>query len=57
MQCFDDLSELEFYGIFESENARALEFQMTRCYGKSYCKSEEEIRKFIDDHYLMILYN
>ena len=30
---------------------------MSRCYGKSYCKSDEEIREFINDHVVFILYN
>ena len=30
---------------------------MSRCYGKPYCKSDEEIREFIKDHVVFILYN
>ena len=30
---------------------------MTRCHGKSYCKSDEEIREFIDDHIMFTIYN
>ena len=30
---------------------------MSRCYGKPYCKSDEEIREFINDHVVFILYN
>ena len=48
MECFDDLSDLEFYGILKSENAKILQISLTRCYGKSFCKSDEEIRDFID---------
>ena len=57
MQCFDDLSKLEFHGIYKSENARTLRVALSRCYGKPYCKSDEEIREFIDEHSVHILYN
>ena len=30
---------------------------MSRCYGKPYCKSDEEIREFINDHVVFIIYN
>ena len=30
---------------------------MSHCHGKSYCKSEDEIREFVDNHVIYILYN
>ena len=48
MECFDDVSKLEFFGVFESEHGSVLNLSLTKCYGKPYCKSEEEIRDFID---------
>ena len=57
MECFDDLSQLEFYGIYKSENTKVLTISLSRCYGAPHCKSEDEIRDFIDKHSVYVLYN
>ena len=57
MQCFDDLSKLEFYGVYKSENNRMLRILMSRCSGKPYCKSDDEINEFVNSHTVYLLYN
>ena len=57
LQCFDDLEQLDLFGVYQSQQSKTLSVNLQRCYGQPYCKSEKEINKFIDSHFISILYN
>ena len=56
MQCVDK-SEMYISGDYSSASARLMNIQLIKCHGHDYCASDEEIKAFLRDKYLIILYN
>ena len=57
MTCLADLSELQINGnVYQTNGARVM-FQVTTCKGHDYCRSEEEIDRFVESHSLYFIYN
>ena len=52
-----DKEESTLFGDYNSLAARTITVQLKKCHGKVYCKSDEEINKFIRDKYLLMLNN
>ena len=57
MFCVDDLSQLVLQGPYLSAKEKTLSIRVRRCQGRDYCKSEEEIDDFIDNHMVTFIRN
>lgn len=58
LNCFENALDLELWGNFEVTSVRTLIIQVVKCAGKETCKSEDEIREFMDEYgTLYIVYN
>lgn len=45
------------YGDYNTAVARLMTVQLVKCHGQDYCASDEEIRLFFRNKFLVFLYN
>ena len=57
MTCVDDLSALELYAALASTMGRIVIFQVETCHGKDYCRSDDEIKAFVELHSILLIFN
>ena len=56
-QCLDDVASLKVKGNFESGPSSSFGIQLHKCAGSPNCKSEAEIRSFINNITIGVFYN
>lgn len=55
--CIDHTADLKIYGGLNSEKARLLQADIVKCIDKDYCKSDEEIRDYFANMFILVLRN
>ena len=55
-KCIDS-EDLKIWGDFNSAEAMQIAVKFHMCEGKSYCKTEREIRDWLSGMYVVLLYN
>ena len=56
LHCIDNLNDISFFGApFDTESGNYFEFSVTKCIGKSHCKSIQEINDFMEESELSII--
>ena len=55
--CIDKPETVSIRGNFEAPEAKLLQFYISRCTGRSDCKSDAEITEFIKGKYVALAYN
>ena len=44
-------------GDFNTDTARLIQIQLKKCVGHDYCKTDDEMREFFRNKWMMFLYN
>jgi len=44
-------------GNFSSSRARLMNYQLVKCHGHDYCKTDEEIKAYLRNTYVLMLSN
>ena len=57
LSCLVDLSDLRLKGSTNEVEGRVITVTVKTCSGHDYCRSEEEINNFVDNHSLQMFYN
>ena len=55
--CLENLDDIYFQNHPRASSGIAMTIQIYKCTGHDYCKSNEEIQKFIDEHAILLNYN
>ena len=57
LTCLADKSDLSLYGSSYEIEGQIVTISIKTCKGHNYCRSEDEINKFVETHSLMMFYN
>ena len=49
--------EMRVFGDWNSKYARIIDITLTKCHGHTYCKEEHEIKTWLRDKFLLMMYN
>ena len=57
LSCLDEPNQINLKANIFSNARNVLQISWYKCSGQTHCKSSEEIDKYINDHYIMLIFN
>jgi len=52
-----DQEDMRINGDYSTSKARLMNFQLVKCHGHDYCKSDEEIKAYLRNKFVVMLSN